>query len=308
MKTFASILQFQKHFSTDEKCRKYLELQRWGDTPACPFCASTNVCRFETNHRVFKCREKECRKKFSVTVGTIYENTKIPLTKWFLASYILTNHSKGISSHQLASWLDITQKSAWFLNQRIREMLTEKNPRLLAGIVEVDETYVGGKLKNKHRSQIKKVNSKKYNKTPVFGALERGGKRVVTVVLPNIKHSTLIEQVRKNVKGESIMVSDEHPAYAHIGGEYWHSAVNHSAGEYVRGITHTNTIEGFWNILKKQIVGIHHQVSPKHLHRYCNEASWRYNNKKLTQDVKFITSLQNCEGRLKYSQLIKKVK
>src|ERR1700749_4520222 len=124
MKTFKSLLEFQKHFSTDEKCRLFLEDQRWNGTPACAHCGSTNVMRFSTNNRIFKCREKECRKKFSVTVGTIYENSKLPLTKWFLATYILAIHSKGISSLQLAGWLGITQKSAWHLNHRIRKMLS----------------------------------------------------------------------------------------------------------------------------------------------------------------------------------------
>src|SRR4051812_16511455 len=118
MKTFKSLLQFQKEFSTEEQCRQYLEQIRWNGTPACPHCGSVSVTRFANNNRIFKC--KDCRKKFSVTVGTIYENTKIPLTKWFLANYILSVHSKGISSHQLATMLDVTQKTAWFLNHRIR--------------------------------------------------------------------------------------------------------------------------------------------------------------------------------------------
>src|ERR1041384_6449093 len=132
MKTFKSLLEFQREFSTDEKCRNYLEEQRWNGVPTCPFCHSENVCRFK-NGKIFKCREKECRKKFSVTVGTIHENTKIPLTKWFLATYILSVHSKGISSLQLAQWLDVTQKTAWFLNHRIRVSLTDKAPELLNG-------------------------------------------------------------------------------------------------------------------------------------------------------------------------------
>lgn len=240
-----------------------------------------------------------------MTVGTVYECTKIPLTKWFLASYILTNHSKGISSHQLANWLGITQKSAWFLNHRIREMLTEKSPDLLSGIVEVDESYIGGKLGNKHAAKRKAIN-RDTHKTAVFGAVSRQSKKVVTKVLPDVKHKTLIEAVRENVAHESIMVSDEHPAYAHVGGEYWHASVNHSAGQYGYGQIHTNTIEGFWNILKKQIVGIHHQVSPKHLGRYCTEASFRYNSREKFQDEKFTESIKNCEGRLSYKRLIKK--
>src|SRR5437762_7392600 len=172
MKTFKSILEFQKEFSTEERCREYLEQQRWNGTPACPFCGSINVCRF-ANGKTFKCREKQCRSKFSVTVGSIYENTKIPLTKWFLATYILAVHSKGISSLQLATWLGVTQKTAWHLNHRIREMLTDKAPELLEGIVEVDETYVGGSLRNIHASKKEKLNLKREdNKTMVFGAVQ----------------------------------------------------------------------------------------------------------------------------------------
>ena len=304
MKTFKSILEFQKHFNTDEKCRLFLEKQRWGNTPACCFCASTNVRRLKNGKR-FQCNEKECRKQFSVTVGTIAENTKIPLTKWFLAMYILANHSKGISSLQLASWLDVTQKTAWFLNHRIRQMLTEKAPDLLDGIVEVDETWVGGKEGNKHKSKRTNIKGGSIGKTIVFGAVQRGGK-VTTKIIPDAKFKTLNDVVSEKVKEGAIMVSDEGYGYAQLKKKYKHAKVNHSKGEYVRGAAHTNTIEGFWSLLKRQIDGIHHSVSPKHLHRYCNEASYRYNSKALPQDERFINALNNCEGSLKYSELIKK--
>lgn len=306
MKTFKSILDFQKEFSTEEKCREYLEQQRWNGTPACPFCGSLNVHRFP-NGKIFKCREKECRSKFSVTVGTIYENTKLPLTKWFLATYILSVHSKGISSLQLAGWLGITQKSAWHLNHRIREMLTDKAPELLEGIVEVDETYVGGSLKNIH-SKKKEALKGLDNKTMVFGAVQREGK-VRVKVIPQTNLENITKAIDEFVVPESFMVSDEHHAYNKVGQKFKHRKVNHRAKEYVRKediLVHTNNIEGYWNILKKQIDGIHHSVSPKHLQRYCNESAFRYNNRTAFQDERFANALANCNGSLKYKALTEK--
>ena len=306
MKTFKSILEFQKEFSTEEKCREYLEQQRWNGTPACPFCGSLNVCRF-TNGKIFKCREKECRSKFSVTVGIIYENTKIPLAKWFLATYILSVHSKGISSLQLASWLGVTQKTAWHLNHRIRVMLTENAPELLDGIVEVDETYVGGSLKNIHAKKKEALKGLD-NKTMVFGAVQRNGK-VKTKVIPQTNVENISKAIEEFVAPDSFMVSDEHHAYNKVGEKYNHRRVNHRAKEYVRKediSVHTNNIEGYWNILKKQIDGIHHSVSPKHLQRYCNESAFRYNNRTAFQDERFSIALANCNGSLKYKALIAK--
>lgn len=303
MKAFKSILEFQKHFSTDAKCREHLELSRWNGTPACVFCGSTKVTRVKAGKR-FQCNEKLCRKGFTVTVGTVLENTKIPLTKWFLAMYILSNHSKGISALQLAKWLDVTPRTAWFLNHRIRVMLTDNAPEQLSGIVEVDETYVGGKIGNKHK-KVRKNYTGFDNKAVVFGAVAREGK-VVTKVIADTKGNALDKTVKSIVKAGSVMVSDEHAGYKRLNSVYNHATVNHSQEEYVRGAAHTNTIEGFWNLLKKQIIGIHHSVSKKHLQRYCNEASYRYNNRTAGQDERFTEALINCEGRLKYKQLTSK--
>jgi transposase-like protein len=306
MKTFKSIIQFQNTFNTEDKCRKYLEQQRWDGKPACPHCGSTNVCRLSTGKR-FNCREKECKQKFSVTVGTVYENSKIPLTKWFLATYILCVHSKGISSLQLATWLDVTQATAWHLNHRIRETLIVNDADLLEGIVEIDESLIGGLEGNKHKHKRKKYGGTG-EKTIVFGAVQRNGK-VRTKVVPNGNIDVLTDVVREFIKPNSTMVSDENHAYNRLHLEYNHKKVNHRIKEYVRQEdipVHTNTLEGYWNILKKQIDGIHHQVSAKHLQRYCNENAFRYNNRKLTQDERFVLSLRNCNGNLSYNKLIGK--
>lgn len=298
MRPFKSILAFQKHFDTDDKCRQFLEEQRWGGEPCCPFCGSVNVCRFSDGKR-FKCREKECRKKFTVTLGTMYENTKIPLTKWFLAQYMLCVHSKGISSLQLATWLDVTQKTAWFLNHRIREMLADRDPRLLDEIVEIDETYIGGKDINRHFHKKRGAG----DKTMVIGAVKRGGK-LKTQVIPEASIDKVSEFIVNTVVPDSTMVTDESRVYGRVKQLYKHETVKHKAKEYVRGIVHTNTIEGYWNILKKQINGIHHSISPKHLQRYCNESAYRYNRRAITQDERFAEAIKNCNGRLKYKELI----
>lgn len=302
MKQFKSILEFKKHFDTNEKCTAFLEHQRWNGTPACPYCGTLKVTRLKDGKR-FQCNESKCRNKFSVLVGSILENTKLPLTKWFLAMYILNNHSKGISSLQLSKWLGCTQKTAWFLNHRIREMLKENEPELLKGVVEVDETYIGGKISNKH-NKVRKALTKDSNKTIVFGALEREGK-VIAKVVKDAKKETLIPTIYGLIEKRAIMVTDENTAYHYLGECYYHIRVNHGAKQYVKGNAHTNSIEGFWSLLKRQINGIHHFVSPKHLQRYCDEAAHRYNNKRKTQDTRFCDALIKCEGRLKYKDLIK---
>lgn len=306
MKTFKNIFDFQKAFNSEAKCRAYLEQQRWDGTPACPFCGSINVHRFP-NGKIFKCREKGCYSKFSVTVGTVYENTKIPLTKWFLATYILSVHSKGISSLQLANWLGVTQKTAWHLNHRIRTMLTINAPELLEGIVEVDESYIGGSESNKHASK-RKVKGGTAHKTMVFGAVQRDG-NVKTKVIPVTDIYNIDSTINQFVKPDSYMVSDEHKAYNQVHKNYKHRKVNHREKEYVRRddiLVHTNNIEGFWSLLKRQLDGIHHSVSPKHLQRYCEEASFRYNHRNSFQDERFADALANCNGSLKWKELTAK--
>lgn len=313
MANFKTLTECLDYFKEEETCRAYLEQQRWAGIPACPFCGVINPYR---TNRGFKCREKACGKKFSVTVGTIYENTKIPLRTWFAAIYLCTSSKKGISSLQAGRQLGITQKTAWFVLHRVREMLKDKAPAMLRNTVQIDETYVGGVLKNKHKSKIAKIRAEQGGKslrgrsdtkTPVFGIVETGGKIVVKVTdwVTRRKAQELIE---KHVVEGSTMVTDGYAMYAFLGkgDKFKHVMVDHSAGQYVNGGFHTNGIENFWSILKRGIIGIFHQVSPQHLQRYCDEFAARYNSRKITDAERFELSISNSEGRLTYSQLIGK--
>jgi transposase-like protein len=254
----------------------------------------------QATNRAFKCADKFCAKKFTVTVGTVFENSKISLVTWFAAIYLATSSKKGISSLQLSRQLGITQKTAWFVLHRTREMLRDKAPHLLRNVVEVDETYVGGKNKNRHVSKRRKGTQGGADKTPVLGAVQRHGKVIVRVV-KDTKHSSLLPHMVAVVAKGSIMVSDQwyHTRKPLEG--YFQVVINHKEEEYVRGAFHTNTIEGFWSLLKCGIYGIYHQVSPKHLHRYCDEFASRYNTRTIKDHERFIASLKNTEGRLTYN-------
>lgn len=311
---FKSLLELNDYFKEEKTCHEFLANQIWEEgKPVCPFCGSNKV--YTTKSRSIKpskkdvpeyrCANKECTKKFSVTKGTIFESTNIPLRTWYAAIYLITTHKKGISSLQLSRDLDVTQKTAWFINHRIREMYKETAPELLRNVVEIDETFVGGKYKNKHADKKKPGAQGSIDKTVVFGAVQRGGK-VRATVIPDRKNSTLLSNMVANVEKDSIMVSDEYYHPDLLEPHYKHVVVEHKVKEYVRGAFHTNTIEGFWGLLKRGIYGIYHQVSPKHLQRYCDEFSYRYNTRKEATDERFINTIKNANtARLRYDDLIK---
>ena len=314
---FTSVLQILDYYKDEAICIKLLEERLWKGRPVCPHCGYSEKI-YRTN-RGYRCADKECGKKFSVKVGTIYENSKIPLRYWFAAIYLISAHKKGISSHQIARDLGVTQKTGWFLLHRIREMLNQNTPQL-SGMVEADETFIGGKEGNKHghakrarERRIQRTDKLLYDtpitaapitpKTMVAGMVERGGK-VITKVVPDTNGGTLQLFIRWNVVKGSTLYTDELKAYKPLGKDYNHDSVQHSLDEYVRGPVHVNTLEGYWSLLKRQIYGIHHFVSAKHLQRYCNESSYRYNSRKLTDNERFHTVIEHSQKRLTYEDLI----
>jgi transposase-like protein len=294
----------------DEKtCREYVAAQRWeGGKAVCPHCGYGKCYNIEGGKR-YKCGSSACYKKFSVITGTIMEASNLPLIKWLTAIYLVSSHKKGISSYQLGRDLEIAQKNAWFVLHRIREMLRVKENVKLDSIVEVDETYIGGKVPNmskKKRTYLRETGNTSNTKTMVMGMIERGGNLKLVHVGGSTTPSNILPVVRNSVDNDAVLITDSLAAYTELAPEYAaHEVVNHSEQEYVRDkVFHTNTIEGAFSLLKRSIIGIYHQVTPKHLSRYCDETMYRYNLRKMTDVQRFNYTMTNIGGRLKYTTLI----
>ncbi|MGC4034902.1 MAG: IS1595 family transposase [Chitinophagaceae bacterium] len=302
---FKNLKELMARLTDENVCREYMEQMRWGGEPFCPYCNSTKPYKIESGKR-YRCKDKTCKKSFSVTVGTVFENSKIKLSTWIAAMYLITAHKKGISSHQLARDLGITQKTGWFVLHRIRFIMDVPEPEPLTDVVEVDECYIGGTFQNMNRARRKKWQEKGIdNKTPVMGLLQRDGRARLTV----IGAKTFKDVVRENVDKSATVYTDSHLGYIGLGSEFaGHDAVNHSVMEFKRGNVYTNSVEGFFSIFKRTIFGTYHQVSPKHLHRYCAETTHRFNSRKIKDVERFKIAISNVEGRLKYNDLIEKQK
>jgi transposase-like protein len=302
------------YFSNPDNCIDYLAVRRWPDgTVVCPTCGSSSVSAFNTVSRTWKCSSHHAKREFSIKVGTVMEDSPIGLDKWLTATWMVLNCKNGVSSCEIARTVRITQKSAWFMLHRIRLALHDDSAGKLGGQVEMDETFIGGKVKNMHKNRaIKTVATKQrgiVGKTIVVGMLERNG-RVKAQVVERRTKDVLHALVSRYLTPGTTLVSDEHGGYK--GTDFEHQVINHAI-EYVNGQVHTNGIENFWSLLKRGLNGTYVSVEPFHLFRYLDEQMFRYNNRStkkrnVTDADRFTSALLNFPGkRLTFAELTGKV-
>lgn len=274
------LIKVMEQYRTQGKCIAYLEKQRWNNLPTCPYCGSTRSTRKRKEYR-YTCHA--CGRSYSVLVGTIFESTRLPINKWFIAICLILNAKKGISSLQLARDIKVNKNTAWYLQKRIRQAMQD-NDNILQGIIEIDETYVGGSLTNK--DQITKVNSGKYHRTgmehkvPILGMLEKGG-RVKLKILNKAWGQEIKPLVKMYIDKNSTIVTDGFGAYFGLDKVFdKHVVLNHSEFEWKKDNYSLSTLEGYWTILKRAITGQYHKITRKHLQDYLNELTFKHNNKK----------------------------
>ena len=284
---FNSLIQIADYFNTEAKCKQAIAQERWGEGNAvCPYCGCTHT--YMTAEGRYIC--KDCAKHFSVTVGTIFENTKVSLRKWFMAMYLVSSHKKGVSSLQLSRDIKVTQKTAWFMLHKIRGLYGQSDSVSLGGEVEMDEMYLGGRETNKHESKRTEGTQGRSTKTktPIFGMIERDGK-VVAMKVENTQGATLMPIVSQFVESGSTTYTDEASIYHKLEQNgYNHVFVNHGQREYVRAKDiHTNSIEGFWAHFKRVVFSTYHCVSKDYLQRYIDEQVYRWNTREESASYRF---------------------
>lgn len=294
--------QIMAHFSTDEAAREYLEAVRWPNGPVCPHCGNADRAKLydlqpnpAKNIRPGLRECGECGEQFTVTVGTIFERSKIPLRKWLVAWYLLCSSKKGVAAAQIQRMLDIgSYRSAWFMMHRIRFAL--RDPVFAdklgggGGSVEADETFVGGAVKGKGRGY-------KGNKTPVVALVERGG-RVRSRSVEKVTGKTLKSVLSEHLDPSAHLITDDFPGYRKPGRRFAsHRSVNHSAGEYVRGDAHTNTVEGYFSLFKRGVNGVFHHIGHHYIDQYLAEFDFRYNHRAVTDGARTIAGLRKVEGK-----------
>ncbi len=279
------LIAIATQLGTDEQCLAFIETMRWENGVRCVKCDSDRISKFTTKEgkrksgRIIPARHLYeclvCGEQFAATTGTLFHDTHLPLQKWFFAVALMVNAKKGLSARQMKRDLGVTYKTAWFLCHRIREAMQSEGG-IFGGTVEIDETYVGGKYNPRGKRG-------KYQKQAVIGVVQRStpeeNSKVQTKLIPNRSKNVIAEVVKDHVSFDAAIMTDEWSGYRHLNKSHNHAIVIHSCGEYVRGDVHTNNIEGFWSLVKRQIIGQHHFVSVKHLQRYLNEVSFKFNNR-----------------------------
>ena len=311
---FDSIFSLTEYFNTEERCKRAIRDSRWADGDViCPYCGEHH-CVLRKDGR-YRC--EHCKRNFSVLVGTIFENTKISLRKWFIAMYLISCHKKGISSVQLATDIHVTQKTAWFILHKVRTLFVQEDVTL-SGVVECDEMYLGGRETNKHESKRteKTQGRSTKTKTPIFGMTmvwktedvdtttgeisEKTHTYEVAKKVADTKASTLIPIIEHFVAEGSTVVTDELSAYNGLSEKYNHVFVRHGEKEFVVGSFSTNGIEGFWGHFKRIVFGTYHYVSKTYLERYIDEAVYRFNTKELKESDRFAYMFKKAIGKCDY--------
>lgn len=290
---YTNLIEILDDYNTEDECRELLENLKWPDGVVCGRCGSTRATRNE-KRKTYECLK--CFYTFSVTAGTALHNTRVPLRKWLLATYLMCESKKGMSALQIKRMLEMNYKTAWYLNHRIRYAIMQVHIPLLSGIIEVDETFVGGRNKGRYENWID-------SKSIVVGMVQRVGK-VKIQITNNRDRRTLQEFILKNITPEiEAIFTDGHTAYR---GLPLHEFVNHSAWEWARGDVHTNTIEGVWSLLKRSIMGAYHHVSEKYLDLYLQELQWKYNNRDKDLWLLTLEELLRDGNYMSYKKLVSK--
>ena len=296
---FKSLISVIKHFNNEQTCKDTLAEARWGDDVVCPHCGQHH-CVKRTDGR-YRCNK--CKHNFSCKVGTIFEDSNLPLSKWFIAMYLVSSHKKGVSSHQLARDCEVTQKTAWYMLHKIRTLYKQDDAVALTGEVEMDEMYLGGRETNKHESKKTEGTQGRSTKTktPIFGMVQRNGK-VVAMKVEDTKAKTLMPIIKQFVRENAHLLTDELSSYQGLNREgYSHDYVSHGQKEFVRpnGI-HTNSVEGFWAHFKRVVFGTYHFVSKTYLQRYIDEQLYRWNTRKASTSERFSDMFAKSIGIVRY--------